>query len=522
MRKLAKMLTLSLVLFMALGTLIACQNDDEEDVYVEGGNADELTTGESDDLLVDGDGTDDFEYRHTQADVIVVGGGMSGLTTAISAAQNGASVILIEKMPVLGGSTLFSNGIAAVGSRIQLAEAEAMTVDEFYENWLALQDDDPRGMTFRYPELIRPLVEQSGAAIDFLMALGFEGVVDLSGRTIVPISADGESGGSALIGFLEVAARDLGVEIHLETRGVTLIEEGGRISGIVADGPAGEVTYTANNAVILATGGFSRNDALMSRFMPELAPFIDFSLAADGHIGDGIIMAEEVGAVIHDEQWLIGLGLTNELTGTMFSIPGILVNHEGRRFIMETRPFETGFIDHYTYLFNYTAHYSPEGAFFIFDSSEAFQLRINQISENLDHPSAFSGDTLQDLAEAIGVPYGQLVVEVERNNALYLDTMLDPDDRTVVDPLGRTEGASGIFEGPFFALRMYPVDMGTIGGVIVNDDYQVLDASGAVIPGLFAVGEMSNGRYIGSMYFSGLSLMVALQQGIVAGQVAVQ
>lgn len=447
-----------------------------------------------------------------QADIIVIGGGMSGLTTAISAAQNNASVILLEKMPFLGGSTAFGGGISVAESQIQNAlEDGGISIDDLYENWINLQAQDPRGVEFVNPEILRPLVERSGAAFDFLLDLGYEAVVGGNGRMITPVTPEDHRGwgGSFLVQFLEDTARDLGVEIHLDTRGLVLIEEGGAITGVVATGPTGEeVVYLANNAVVLATGGFSRNEELMERFIPELAPFVQFSTAAVGHMGDGFIMAEAAGAVISDDQWLIGLGITNEFAGMVMSVPGILVNHEGNRFVMETRPFG-GFIDHYTFMFNHTAAHSPNGSFFVFDSSDVFEHRINQVEDNLDNASAFKADTIQELAELMQVPYEALLASINQINAVY--------NEEIEDPFGRTFGINPLLEAPFYAMRLYPMDMGTIGGVQTNEYSQVLDANGAIIQGLFAVGEMSNQRYIGSMYFSGLSLMVALQQGIAAG-----
>jgi len=453
---------------------------------------------------------------NTTADVIVVGGGMSGLTTAISAAQNGASVILIEKMPMLGGSTLFGGGLSVADSRWQLEYGGLITPDELYEGWTHLQTDDPRQIGFLYPELTRQMVDRSGEMFNWLLDMDYQVALHPGGRMLVPEAPEDWVGwgGPLLVEFLEEQALELGVEIHLETRGLELVQaDDGSVTGIVANGPSGEVTYTANNAVVLATGGFSRNEELMARLIPELADFVAHSTAAIGHMGDGILMAEDVGAVLHEEQWLIGLGLQNEFSGMLVSaVPGILVNHEGNRYVMETRA--PGFIDHYTYLYNYTIHYSPAGAFFVFDSSEVFETRVEQVEENLDHASAFRGESIQELAEAMGVSYENLLASIDQINAVY--------NEEIEDPFGRTVGINPITEGPFYAMRLYPMDMGTIGGVITNDSYQVLDASGAVIPGLLAVGEMSNRRYIAPMYFSGLSLMISLQQGIVAGEVAAQ
>jgi len=177
---------------------------------------------------------------------------------------------------------------------------------------------------------------------------------------------------------------------------------------------------------------------------------------------------------------------------------------------METRP--RGFIDHYSYIYNFTVAHAPGGAFYVFDSHEAFAAHIQAVENNINHANAFRANTIADLARAMGVPPANLQAEVDQINAAAAGQ--------APDRLGRTVGIRPISQAPFYAMRMFPMDMGTIGGVVTNEYYQVLNANGQVIPGLFAVGEMSNRRYIAPMYFSGLSLTVTLSQSIVAGEKA--
>lgn len=458
----------------------------------------------------------------TDADVIVVGGGMGGLVSAIAAAQEGASVILLERMAVLGGSTLYGGGLTVAGSSFQEEEGVNFTTDMHYEGWTGLQLDDPRQVGFYDPDLIRPLVDLAGERFNWLLDLGHE--VQFHADSIQFISplrpADwvGPWTGPVLVSFLEEQAREAGVEIHILTRGLELVQDDtGAVNGVIAESPTGPVVYSANNSVILATGGISHDQEMMERFIPDLAPFIAYSTTAPGHTGDGVRMAEGVGAAFHDDWWLIGLGITNEFAGLITShVNGVLVDHEGNRFVKETRvnpPRNEGFfINHYTYIFNYTAYHAPYGAFFVFDSSEPFAGRVATAEANLDSPNAFRAVTIEELADAMGVPVDNLQAAIDLINAVA-----DGDEE---DPLGRVLDVNPIMEEPFYAIRLFPMDMGTIGGVITDEYYRVLNEDGEIIPGLFAVGEMSNRRYIAPMYFSGLSLMVTHSQALVAGAAA--
>lgn len=447
----------------------------------------------------------------TVADVIIVGGGMGGLTAAIAAVQEGASVIVIDKMGFLGGSTLLSAGLISVAeSRWQNENDVNFSRQDMYDYWMYLVDMNPTGIGFYDHSLIMPFINRTGPNMDWLTDLGLELNVPTGlGRMQSPLPTDGLSAGPRLVRFLEDTARDVGVDIHLNTRGVELVREAdGRISGVIAYTSAGEVLYSANNAVILATGGYSASEEWMERFMPRFAPHVQHTWVAPSHMGDGFRMAEEVGAVFYDDQWLIGFA-------PMAVSPAILVNQDGRRYMRENWPGAMdGFLDFYTYSFNFTAYYSPEGAFEVFDSGEAFAARVEQAEAALGTPGVYRGETVAELAAAMGVPADVLQAEIDDINAVARG---EAQDR-----LGREDNLAELVTGPFYARRTVFVDLGTIGGIMVDENYQVIDAQGSAIPGLFAVGEMSLRRIASHMYFSGLALSISLDGGIIAGRLAAQ
>ena len=462
------------------------------------------------------------------ADVVVVGGGMSGLVAAIAAAEEGASVILLEKMPFLGGSTLVSlSTILTVGSQWQYEHDVHLTARYLTDRNIEQQllNPGPPPHEVYCEDLFLAYMERSGPNFDWLISHGYQPGAPMApiGRNIRALPPEdlppGAILGPVLVDFLEDTARDLGVTIYLNARGSELIQcDDGAIVGIIAQMSGEDVMFEANNGVILATGGFIMNAELVERFIPNVLPYFNFNVAPSSHAGDGHLMAEAVGAVFFDHMWPQGGGVTaraGELDGILgYDItPGIMVNHDGLRYVRENWPDGLGgFLTYYTVSFNFTLQYAPEGAIVIFDSGEAFEARVAATEASLDRAGVYRADTIAELAEALGVPVENLQTEVDEFNAV---TRGEATDR-----LGREHDLYELVTGPFYAVRVYPMNVGTLGGIQVNDDYQVIDACGNVIPGLFAVGEMSGRRLKAPMYISGLNLSIALDGGIVAGRVA--
>jgi len=464
----------------------------------------------------------------TVADVVIVGGGMSGLTAAIAAAEAGASVILLEKMPFLGGSTLVSlSTIVTAGSNWQAQHGINLTARYLTDRNIEqqLHNPGPPPHVLYSEALFLAYMERSGYNFDWLISHGYQPDVPMPpiGRNIralpPPDHPPGAILGPVLTNFLVDTARSLGVVIHLNARGTQLIQSAdGTVTGIIAQVPAGNVTFQANNAVILATGGFAKNRELIERFMPSILPHFALTVAPSSHYGDGHRMAEAVGAVFFDHMWPQGGGVTalaSELDGQLgYDItPGIMINRDGRRYVRENWPDGLGgFITYYTFSFNFTMQYAPDGAFVVFDSGAAFTARAAATDASLGRPGVYRADTIAGLAAAIGVPVANLQAEVDGFNAAVR--------AGTADRLGRVHDMYELITPPFYAVLVYPMNVGTLGGVQVNNNYQVINAAGNVIPGLFAIGEMSGRRLKAPMYISGLNLSIALDGGIISGRVA--
>lgn len=446
-----------------------------------------------------------------ETDVLVVGGGLAGVSAAIKAKENGANVILIEKMAMLGGSSAYSGGgIGAVNTTVQ----KEYGVEDSTESWLELwhQRQDTSYVKELYPDYqkVEKLIDRSAETIDWMLSLGYEFRAP-EGFGVDPVLRlhyiGPEGGGAAMMSFLGDAAQEKGVEVYTETSAVSLIQDDtGAVTGVIAENAEGSVQINAK-AVILASGGFARSQEMLERFTPEVADYEKYSVSASGNTGDGIRMAEEVGAVVYEDPWLIGLGLTtpvNELKGFYWYGNYIFVNKEGSRFTNEAA--------HYAIVFNDAVYQSAGGSYMIFDSGAAFESYVAAAETVLDNEAVFKAETLAELAEATGMNTETLQATLDSYNA---------GAASGNDEFGKPAQLLMPMEtGPYYAVEWFPSSMGTFGGVKCDDNQQVLNAEGATIAGLYAAGEMANRPYYAQVYMSGSALQVATQTGQIAGEAA--
>ncbi|MDO4741163.1 MAG: flavocytochrome c, partial [Eubacteriales bacterium] len=281
----------------------------------------------------------DREDAYT-ADVIIVGAGGAGLSAAVTAAENGASVIVIEKMSNIGGNTLISGGeMAAPGNWLQEKEGIADDIETFYNDILKGGDNEAD------PALVRILADNAlDAALwlrddigmifeDYMLFFGGHSVM----RSLVPLNATGVE----MIEKLNAKAESLGVIVHKSTAANKLEMTDGKVTTVKADYNGQEITYTANNGVILATGGFGSNIEMRKANNPDMDEKI-LSTNSVGSTGDGIVMAQELGAQVVDMQYIQTYPTCDAETGALLYVGdvrlegrSILVNLEGKRFVEE-------------------------------------------------------------------------------------------------------------------------------------------------------------------------------------------
>lgn len=453
--------------------------------------------------------------------VIVVGGGGAGLCAAIAAAEAGADkVLLLEKMPQLGGDTIISGQvISAAGTPLQ----EEAGIEDTPHQYLI---DHLKGGRYKSDIMLAATLIQNGAnAWAWLTDHGcnFPGPEGLHIQHDHTIARSVKFAPPGLIGPLKQTAEEREVEIILNTQVTDLLVTDGQVIGVKAE-QDGETLHFDADRVILTTGGFGRNQAMIQTRCPALSEAVSWN--AMGITGDGIIMAQAVDAdVVHypdmplDAFRVIQSGADvmrkvlhpTYLLAQIRELGGILVSTDGRRFYDEMgRSYEM------------VQAAMAQGPFYflIFDArmatpspwlpEETFEAQWE--SAITDGLVAAEAPTLEELAEKLELPSDALRETVNRWNA---DVAAGTDTA-----FGRTEGLGTIEEAPFYAMRLKPAIVQTLGGLRITPDAQVLDKDGHVISGLFAAGQVTGGVH-GADYIGGSALLEIAVFGAIAGTKAV-
>jgi fumarate reductase flavoprotein subunit len=449
-------------------------------------------------------------------DVIVVGGGAAGLSAALSAREHGARVLLVEAAGQTGGSTALSGGaFLAAGTSVQRAAGyEGDSAQEFYEFFMAVNRWDVE------PSIVRRYAVEGGPAIDWLMGHGvtFDPNEVVRGEVErVPRLHRAGGRGAGLTAALTRSCVQHGIDIAYGTRVEALLVADGVVTGV----RAGDQEVTAG-AVVLASGGFANNHELVAEHIAIARPVLDVlrSPAAPTNLGDGLVMAERVGAATAGEdraQLLLSAGITHDLEPIL---PGwlICIDHSGRRFVDETSHYHVTnplvlrhggvcwaiFDDEALHAARGSG--SPFGSGLWTEDTLSAAVASGQIASAGDVPS---------LAEALGLSAGILSTTLDRYNE-------DVDHGTDSLFFKKPEVMVPCRTPPFYGVALRPSMMPVTGfGLRIDADGHVLRASDdRPIPGLYAAGEIA-GNVVGPSIFSGGAMVAgAVIFGRRSGQVA--
>ncbi len=450
------------------------------------------------------------DYEAT-ADVVVVGGGGAGMTAAITVAENGKKVILLEKSDILGGNTSrASSGMNAAETHYEKEQGVEDSVDLFVE------DTMKSGKEINDPELVRTLAENTSDAIDWLDKenaplsgpLGTMGGLSAK-RTHRPTDAEGNvtSVGNFLVSALGVRLDELGVEIITGATVNKIIMENGKASGVSGIGEYGENITVHANAVIVATGGFGGNMDRIVALRPDLAGYISTNVATAS--GDAIDFLGEVGADFVDLEQIqlhpTVIPTDGALVGEALRGDGaILVNREGVRFTNETGTRDA---------VSAAEVAQTGGNVWLIANEEMYE--GSAVIKKLDKSGYLvKGDTLEDLAAAMEFDSNAtsaLLKTVETWSG-YVASGIDADfSRDIGTPL------TDLSTGPYYAVNVGPGIHHCMGGVKINTDAQVISTDGTPIPGLYACGEVTGGIH-GANRLGGNAVADIVVFGRIAGE----
>ncbi len=468
-----------------------------------------------------------------EADIVVVGSGTVAVA-ALTAAKEGAKVIVLEKNIAFGGTTALSGGgfwvpnnhaMKAKGIEDSREGAikymKRVTENQSTDELIEIYVDASPEMT-KYLEDSFNWTFDTGSTPAYADYYVGEGSVPY-GRTLYMYKDGSQVGAGVMYQEYKAALESLGVEILMETAGKKLVtNEAGEVIGIIAEANGAEIAIKANKAVILGTGGFDFNKEWTQHF---LRGPIFFSNAVQTNTGDGHIMGMELGASLRNmnESWgLPGFvmdaeKLLGEVDWQMYrGKPGaIVVNKHGERIGNEACPYEQF---QRAFYFYDTGRFEWRNipSYFIVDSSytEYYFLPGSGYQVGVIPDWFVKADTLEELAEKLGIDYTGLQATLDVFNPNALEG-IDPvwhrgenpfDLNTAGDYMGRTDlknvCLAPIEKGPFYGAPYYPGTCGTNGGLQINKNGQVLHLSGQPIPRLYAVGNTS-GSVMGAAYPGG-------------------
>ncbi|MDG3008953.1 FAD-dependent oxidoreductase [Rhodococcus sp. D2-41] len=469
-----------------------------------------------------------------ETDVLVVGYGCAGAAAALEASAAGAQVTILERASGPGGSSALSGGEIYLGGGTPIQSACGFTdtaedMATYLIHALGPNADE---------EKIRLYSEQSTAHYDWLVARGvpFKGSL-WDNPTWVPPTDDGlmwmgESawpynelaapaarghrvqsdgfGGKVLMDELTSSVTtETSTEVHTDTRALRLVvDDTGRVCGVIARRFGTDHAYRARLGVVLTTGGFVDNDAMLEQHAPELLGKGKVSNGGDD--GLGIVMAQAARAAVRR----MSTGQVGIQTIPGFMARGMVVNGYGQRFINE---------DVYPGLVGIEALFRQDMRVWVVLDEQAYE-QVPE-DERWGLLPTYAAETVADLEKQMGLPENSLqhtVAEYNRHagngedpwfhkSARWLRPLQSPFAAIDVR-LGMAAPEGGVTGGDGAAVF-------TLGGLVTDVDGRVYDLDGAVLPGLYAAGRASSGLH-GGGYISGTSLGPGTFFGRRAGRAA--
>ena len=415
-----------------------------------------------------------------ECDVLVMGSGTAGLSAAIAAAEAGASVLVIEKQDIPGGSAVTSAGIVYA----PVDENDKAAMVQYYMD-RAEGNANEALLTFYADNALDTIAWLEGLGVRWLMTVPAGTAPEPRARFSMTAEGVGMTG-AALVNPMLEKLNALGVEVLCGVKGTELlVDADGAIIGAKAESKAADYEITAKS-VILATGGFDASKEMKAQYSPVAEN--DFPLSSKGNVGDGINMGMAIGAATEFKGGVIGFDFVDG------SLPASGMNAVAMYCSSYVQPDGTFVSKVIDYPITYTA-IKALGVDHFYGLYDAAGAETAEAAVAVGF--GWKGDTVEALAEATGMDAAKLADAIAQ----------DPD----------------LKEAPYYAVMVKPTTIGSMGGLVIDTDARVLKDDGSAIPGLYATGEVANGGFYNVEYpASGSSLSLGMTFGLEAGRNAAE
>ena len=450
-------------------------------------------------------------------DVVVVGAGGAGFSAAITAKAAGANVVLLEKMPAVGGNSLISG-------------AEMNVAKNWVQPKLGINDDSPElhaTDTFKGGDgkgdmkVINVMTHQALDAAKWCrdyLGVQFEddNLFFFGGhsrkRALIPVGHTG----TEFIAKFQAKADELGIPVITNMKAEELIKDkDGRVVGVKATMDGAEYTFNAKGGVVLATGGFGANPEMVKKYNPKIDERFK-TTDAPGTTGEALYMAERAGAELVNMGYIQTYPICDPISGAIELIAdarfdgAIMLNQEGKRFVeeLQRRDVLSEAILNQTGRYCWVLWNDNIGKI-----SNTVKAHANEYEAFTKQGIMKTCDDLKCIADFTKIPFDQLQATVKR----VTDMAGKGNDKD----FKHRAGLMDMSQGKYYVIKAVPSTHHTMGGVRINEKAEALTAEGKVIPGLWAAGEVTGVTH-GTNRLGGNAYTDIVVFGRIAGEAAAQ
>lgn len=449
---------------------------------------------------------DTYADKTHEADVVIIGGGMAGMVTALSSVQNGLSVILIEQKEFLGGNALTATGTYLLGNTT-VQKAQGIEDDpETFHSWIMETIDNADS------DLAWMIVNNSQELVDFFEANGLTfdyGYMKATTNSTIPRGHQIMPTGAASVEIMIDVLKKNNVDIRYLTEATALLtDETGKVIGVAAKDCEGNETAYYGTSVVLASGGFGENQEIMAKYWGEACRTLKFG-GIKGSNGSMLECALALGADTVDMD-ATHIDATLEVTHQIMADTNIITSCGG--IIVRASTAERIADESYNHGDAISAaelEVGDEYYYMIFDGSalEFSDALASKVSMYINTGLAVTYQSVADLAAGCGLDEATIQRVLDDYNAAVRG---EKDDT-----FGRTS-FYGELTAPYYVMKVSNGVVMTSGGLKVDDHSRVINTSGEAIEGLYAVGEVTGGLM--RVYVAGASLSECGISGMLLGR----